>query len=65
MPKYNHSIFEDDDGNLIESWTDRSGHSFTYRELETDNDDDGDEGCAACGNPDYPLCKTSCPLYDD
>lgn len=22
-------------------------------------------GCAACGNPCYPKCKTSCPLFDD
>lgn len=21
--------------------------------------------CAACGNPAYPDCKTSCALYDD
>ena len=21
--------------------------------------------CAACGNPAYPECKTSCPLFDD
>lgn len=31
-------------------------------------DDDFDEpglGCEACGNPAYPDCKTSCPLFDD
>ncbi len=22
-------------------------------------------GCKACGNPAYPECKDSCPLYDD
>ena len=22
-------------------------------------------GCRACGNPAYPECKTSCPLFDD
>lgn len=22
-------------------------------------------GCAACGNPAYPACKTSCPMFDD
>jgi len=21
-------------------------------------------GCAACGGP-YPMCKTSCPMFDD
>ena len=23
------------------------------------------EGCAACGNPAYPDCQSSCPLFDD
>lgn len=22
------------------------------------------EGCEACGNPDYPKCKYSCPMFD-
>ena len=22
-------------------------------------------GCSACGNPAYPNCKLSCPLFDD
>ncbi len=22
-------------------------------------------GCAACGNPAYPACKNSCPMFDD
>ena len=30
-----------------------------------DDYDDGDGGCAACGNPAYPDCKTSCPMFDD
>ena len=25
----------------------------------------GDFGCTACGNPAYPDCKSSCPLFDD
>ena len=29
------------------------------------DDDDGDVGCDACGNPAYPYCKSSCPLFDD
>ncbi|WP_163428033.1 hypothetical protein [Eubacterium pyruvativorans] len=31
---------------------------------EMDDDDMGD-GCAACGNPAYPECMSSCPMYDD
>ena len=34
-------------------------------EDDYDDDDEGDVGCAACGNPAYPNCKTSCPLFDD
>lgn len=22
-------------------------------------------GCRACGNPAYPNCKSSCPMFDD
>lgn len=22
-------------------------------------------GCAACGNPAYPKCMSSCPMFDD
>lgn len=28
-------------------------------------DDDIPEGCRACGNPDYPKCCDSCPIFDD
>ena len=28
-------------------------------------DDDIPEGCAACGNPDYPKCCDSCPMFED
>ena len=24
-----------------------------------------DPGCRACGNPTYPDCMDSCPLFDD
>ena len=24
-----------------------------------------DPGCRACGNPAYPDCKASCPMFDD
>ena len=30
-----------------------------------DDEDEGDVGCDACGNPAYPKCKDSCPLFDD
>lgn len=35
---------------------------------EEDEEDDeyvGDVACDACGNPAYPACKISCPLFDD
>jgi len=28
-------------------------------------DDEPGEGCTACGNPAYPRCKDSCPMYDN
>lgn len=28
-------------------------------------DDDMPEGCAACGNPAFPDCTSSCPMFDD
>ena len=36
-------------------------------DLATDDDwgDDSDFACDACGNPAYPDCKSSCPLFDD
>ena len=63
MPKYNHS-FEEINGELYEHWTNKSGDEHTMILLKSD-DDSGDEGCMACGNPDYPNCKSSCPLCDD
>ena len=27
--------------------------------------DEPEEGCIACGNPDYPKCKWSCDLIDE
>lgn len=27
--------------------------------------DDMPEGCAACGNPAFPNCTYSCPMFDD
>lgn len=64
MPKYNHG-YEEVDGELYEHWTDRSGHEHTYILISSDEDDDIEEGCRACGNPAYPDCKSSCSLFDD
>jgi hypothetical protein len=41
-----------------------------FKDEDDDEDDDEDyvseePGCDACGNPAYPLCKSSCPLFDD
>jgi hypothetical protein len=36
-----------------------------YGQYYFDNDDGPEEGCRACGNPAWPNCKTSCPMYDD
>ena len=36
-----------------------------YDEEYFDDYEDNDVGCTACGNPAYPNCKTSCPLFDD
>lgn len=36
-----------------------------YCQYCADDEYDGDEGCAACGNPAYPDCKDSCPMFDD
>lgn len=33
--------------------------------LTNDSSYTTEQGCAACGNPAYPKCKTSCPLFDD
>lgn len=31
-----------------------------------DPEDEGENpGCVACGNPAYPDCMDSCPMYDD
>ena len=29
------------------------------------SNDDMPEGCASCGNPAYPDCQSSCPIFDD
>ena len=66
MPKYNHRYETDDEGNLYEIWTNRSGDEITSVQISTVyDDDDGENGCVACGNPAYPNCMSSCPLFDD
>ena len=40
------------------------GLAFDAEYFENE-DNDSDVGCIACGNPAYPDCKTSCPLFDD
>ena len=66
MPKYNHRFEEDEDGNLFELWTDKSGSETHIVEISSDDDDDSEEDCcAACGNPAYPDCMSSCSLFDD
>lgn len=48
-------------------------NSINKNEIIFDNDTDNDDfdnllsdpGCAACGNPAYPNCKISCPLFDE
>ena len=37
----------------------------TTRIYENEFRDYPGKGCRACGNPAYPNCKSSCPLFDD
>ena len=30
-----------------------------------EEDEDDEAGCKACGNPNYPMCTTSCPFMDN
>lgn len=32
---------------------------------DDEDDEDYESGCDACGNPAYPDCKDSCPMFDD
>ena len=66
MPKYNHR-YEDFDGDLYEIWTNKYGTETSMRrvDLEDEDDDYEDFGCVACGNPAYPNCKASGPMFDD
>ena len=65
MPKYNHK-YEEIDGELFETWTNKNGTEQTMVQISSDDEDDEiDEECRACGNPAYPNCKSSCSLFDD
>ena len=61
--KLNYESFEEG-GELVEMCDDPHGHGH-IKVTPLYDDDDSDEGCDACGNPAYPDCKSSCPLYDD
>ena len=32
---------------------------------DEDEEDDYEYGCIQCGNPNYPKCKSSCPVGDE
>lgn len=36
-----------------------------YKDETDANVSSFEQGCMACGNPVYPECKASCPLFDD
>lgn len=59
--KLHYEAYEED-GELIEHWLDSHGTEHTQISY-LDNDED--EGCAACGNPAYPDCMSSCSMFDD
>ena len=44
---------------------DNADGSITIEFNGYEYNEDVPEGCAACGNPDYPDCKDSCPMFDD
>ena len=46
------------DPSIAKQYTDPS-------ECGTEPRADGEQGCKACGNPSYPECKASCPLFDN
>ena len=45
-------------------WDDDLSNDESY-DMEDYDDILSNPGCAACGNPAYPKCKTSCPMFDD
>lgn len=74
---YSNHLSWDNGTNIYDQWNDEilcadcaieayynSQGSEEYEEYD-ETMDSGDEGCIACGNPAYPECKSSCPLFDD
>lgn len=41
------------------------GLAFDAEYFDDDDQDYSEFACNACGNPAYPDCMSSCPLYDD
>lgn len=73
-PRCGEEMVLEDDGDLYcdncmvyysqsDDYTDPDRH--TWETDENDNYDGPGPGCAACGNPAYPDCMASCPMYDD
>ena len=60
-PKCGWDEWEFDDGYFT---CNQCGHKW-YSGLDYDDVYSEDAGCDACGNPDYPKCKWSCPLIDE
>ena len=52
-PINENEIIEDDD----------FGNDASY-DFDPEDDILSEPGCAACGNPAYPKCKPSCPMFD-
>ena len=58
--------FEDYEDEEDEDDEEEEYHYLYDNEYADEDEGYGDEvGCAACGNPAYPHCKASCPMFDD
>lgn len=42
-------------------------NDYGYGDVYDDEDDEEymPDGCIGCGNPFYPNCRSSCPLFDE
>lgn len=56
--------FEEKYFSLSSSDMSKVGEAINGMEAELMRNDTT-EGCAACGNPAFPNCTTSCPMFDD
>lgn len=58
-------------GEGFEPWICTSCNVTAYEDeygrpvVDEEKYEEGDVGCDACGNPAYPECKASCPMFDD